>query len=218
MPRKFSRSHPQKPFQHLIEETSSLRQNYDISYVAYGYHGTEIFIDDRYEWQSYSPYLQGFAKLRLEEISQKAEGVKTCVFNVPEILTKSSKMFSGVEVPLYNLMGALRKERPHEAFVKDLLEKCEDLLKPEYKLDDILSLSKDYFHSPVMKEWNRFEDWPRHNGKEQMTLMFQQSKKIIDMHKDPQNLMTDLLSELIFKACGKIIYRLADSPLILFAG
>ncbi len=82
--------------------------------MAFGYHGTEILIDGRYAWQSYSPYLQGFAKVELENIARKAlhEGIQASVYNAPEILTNSSSIFLGVEVALYPLLGAMKKEAP----------------------------------------------------------------------------------------------------------
>jgi hypothetical protein len=123
----------------LIELSSGLRDRVaknggQVSYVAYGYHGTEIFISGEYHWQSYSPYLQGFAKLELEQIAQRAfkEGVKVCVFNAPEILTNSSSIFLGVEVALYPLVGAFKKVAPNHPFTKKLLAECAELLKPEH--------------------------------------------------------------------------------------
>ena len=102
--------------------------------MAYGYHGTEIFIAGEYHWQSYSPYLQGFAKIELENIARRATeaGVKACVFNAPEILTNSSSIFLGVEVALYPLLGAFRKEAPDHPVTVKLLAECADLLKPEH--------------------------------------------------------------------------------------
>ena len=89
-------------FKHLIELSAPLRekitkQGGKAAYVAYGYHGTEILIKGEYHWQSYSPYLQGFAKIRLEELAEEAakKGVRACVFNSPEILTNSSSIFLG---------------------------------------------------------------------------------------------------------------------------
>ncbi|MEZ4871188.1 MAG: hypothetical protein R2827_02870 [Bdellovibrionales bacterium] len=46
----------------LIKRTAQLRADIEdsgqsVSYVAFGYHGTELYIDDNYKWQSYAPYL-----------------------------------------------------------------------------------------------------------------------------------------------------------------
>ena len=96
------------------------------AYVAYGYHGTEILIRGEYRWQSYSPYLQGFAKLQLEKIAEDAfkNGTSACVFNAPEILTNSSSIFLGVEVALYPLLGALKRQAPDHPYTRDILERC----------------------------------------------------------------------------------------------
>ena len=75
----------------LIELSSALRDSVaqkggQVSYVAYGYHGTEILIAGEYHWQSYSPYLQGFAKIELENIARRATeaGVRASVFTARE--------------------------------------------------------------------------------------------------------------------------------------
>ena len=120
---------------HLIDLTTPLRERLQaedrkVSYVAYGYHGTDVLIGDKYQWQSYSPYLQGWAKLHLEEVAKKAfaENVSTCVFNCPEILTNSSSIFLGVEVSLYPLIGALKKEGLSHPEAQNILSECQSLL------------------------------------------------------------------------------------------
>lgn len=93
---------------HLLEASHGLKQRVEskggsVRYVAYGYHGTEVQIRGEYAWQSYAPYLQGWAKLKLESIARDAwaAGTRVTVYNCPEILTNSSSIFVGVEVPLY---------------------------------------------------------------------------------------------------------------------
>ena len=73
-------------FNILIEESSGLREKLkssggSASYVAYGYHGTEVIISGKYQWQSYAPYIQGWAKVDLENFSKSwfAKGVACCV-------------------------------------------------------------------------------------------------------------------------------------------
>jgi hypothetical protein len=203
----------------LIELSSGLRDHVakkggQVSYVAYGYHGAEIFIAGDYHWQSYSPYLQGFAKIELENISRRAAeaGVKVCVFNAPEILTNSSSIFQGVEVALYPLLGAFRKEAPDHPVTRKLLAECADLLKPEYTLDALIELTDSYFRSDIIQRWTKFDQWPQHNSPEQMGLMHDTSEKIIGMHKDPRKLLTAALSEIVFKACGYAMLREALNP------
>jgi hypothetical protein len=206
-------------FAHLIELSKGLRdkitkQGGKVSYVAYGYHGTEILFKDNYHWQSYSPYLTGFAKLKLEEIAEDAthEGVHACVFNAPEILTNSSSIFLGVEVALYPLLGALKREAPNHPYTKSILEKCGRLLKPEFTLDDVLRITDDYFSSDVIQRWTNFDEWPQHNGPEQMALMRETSTRILEMHKDQKELLTAELSEVVFRACGKAMWAEGAKP------
>lgn len=203
----------------LIELSAGLREKVSknggqTSYVAYGYHGTEIFISGEYHWQSYAPYLQGFAKVELENIARRAtkDGVKVCVFNAPEILTNSSSIFLGVEVALYPLLGAFKKEAPNHPVTKKLLTECAELLKPEHSLDELIALTDSYFRSDIIQRWTKFEQWPQHNGPEQMELMHQTSKKIISMHKDDRKLLTAALSEIVFKACGYAMLHEALKP------
>jgi hypothetical protein len=104
-------------FQHLIDGSAAIRQRIEakggqVRYSAYGYHGTEVLIDGSYQWQTYSNYTQGYAKMRLERIAEGAwaQGIKATVYNCPEIRTNSSDIFVGVELPLFSLLNALKKE------------------------------------------------------------------------------------------------------------
>lgn len=199
---------------HLIDLSAPIRERQTangkkVSYVAYGYHGNEIFIRGEPRWQSYSPYLQGFAKLQLEHIAEEAmqNGVSASVFNAPEILTNSSSIFLGVEIALYPLIVALEKFSPNKNYVSGLRKKCESLLKEEYKFSDVLKLTDDYFMSDVIQKWTRYDLWPQHNGPEQMELMRNTSTKLLEMHKDQKNLLTAELSEVVFNGCGKLMLR-----------
>ncbi|MCB0415596.1 MAG: hypothetical protein KDD50_14760, partial [Bdellovibrionales bacterium] len=172
-------------------------------------------IGGEYKWQSYAPYLQGFAKIELENIAKKAwkNGIKAQVFNAPEILTNSSSIFLGIEVALYPLLGALQKEKESSSLVKDLLARCNKLLKPDYKIESILDLTSEYFKSEIISQrWSDFPGWPQHNGPEQMKLMRETSQKIIDMHITDKELLTSELSEVVFKSCGKAMISCAYDP------
>lgn len=203
----------------LIELSAPLRERNEkkgarVSYVAYGYHGTEVLFNGEYQWQSYSPYLQGFAKLELERIATQAmnKGIKASVYNAPEILTNSSSIFLGVEVALYPLLGAFLKEGRNHPVTKELISTCNSLLKPEHSLEEILKLTDSYFSSDVIKRWTDYPGWPQHNGPEQMELMRTTSDRIIDMHKDPKQLLTATLSEIVFRACGHAMIREGFEP------
>lgn len=197
-------------FQHLIDQSEGLRERQkkngkNVSYVAYGYHGTEILIDGQYRWQSYSPYLQGFAKLELEKIALQsyARGIHACCFNAPEILTNSSSIFLGVEVALYPLLGAFLKEGKGHHVTRKLVEQCEALLKEGQTLDMILERTSQYFSSKtIAQDWSKYPEWPQHNGPEQMALMREVSTDILSRHRDEKHLLTAVLSEIVFRACG----------------
>lgn len=206
-------------FQILIEETAELRQIWEkkglkVSYTAYGYHGTEILIKNSYEWQTYSPYLQGFAKMKLEKISreQSKKGISCCVYNCPEILTNSSSIFNGVEVSLYPLLFALEKVSGKKTKAQQALEQCRSLLKPEHTLDELKQLTDDYLTATEIRNHCVFEKWPQHNNLEQMDLMLNSSEKLISMHKDGKQLITAVLSELVFDSCGSTMISDAWSP------
>ncbi len=205
---------------HLLELSTPLRErahrhNKKISYVAYGYHGTEILVNHQYQWQSYSPYLQGFAKMKLEDIACEYfdQGVSVCVYNAPEILTHSSSIFLGVEVSLYPLAGALQKEGGDKAKIQSLLNHCQNKLKnPQDLLGEVMNFTTKYMQSETTQLWSSFEQWPQHNGLEQMNQMRNASSYLIDLHKDPKDLITSDLSEVVFRACGQIMLSDGYTP------
>lgn len=202
-------------FSHLIELSKGLRERQSVSYVAFGYHGTEILIKNEYRWQSYSPYLQGFAKIELENVARRAfeSGINACVFNAPEILTNSSSIFLGVEVALYPLLAAFKKESLEHTYTKDLLARCAALLKENYSLDDIVNLTNTYFGSETIgNSWSQYSMWPQHNGPTQMEMMRQTSQKILDMHKSEKHLLTSELSEVVFRSTGKAMINEGFKP------
>ena len=197
-------------YQHLIELTTSLRNKLqqsqrEVFYIAYSYHGAEVVKDGSPYWQSYSPYLQGFAKLELEKISSVfSKGVRSCVFNVPEILTKSSAIFPGVEIPLYTILGALKTEGGEKG--KEIADLCLQKLK-DSALNIIEEVTKEYFESAVIKQKTIFEKWPQHNSEQQMEKMLHTSKELASLHKDSTQSITPILSEVLFKSCGHLILQ-----------
>ncbi len=206
-------------FRVLLQSTAKLKDRIQadggrVSYLAFGYHGNEVLIDGTYQWYSYSPYLQGWAKVQLEQIAEEfwEKGCHASVFNVPEILTNSSSIFLGVEVVLYPLLRALRATKPDHPAVKQLLQACEAKLKDGLSYADVDALTQKYLTDPLVRSWPRFEGWPQHNGPEQMARMRETSTALMDMHKDTKDLMTSTLSEVVFLACGKVMLRKAWQP------
>ena len=203
----------------LVDETQKLRdklqlKDTEFSYVAYGYHGTEVLVEDSYQWQTYTPYIQGWAKMELEKIASTyfQKGIKICVFNCPEILTNSSSIFQGLEVSLYPLLGALKREGADSPGVQSILETCQNKLLQGKSIDDIMDYTADYIRSPEIQSHSVYEKWPQHNSKEQMEKMISSSQEIISWHKDPKDLCNSLLSEEVFQSTGNIMFRAGFQP------
>lgn len=203
-----------RTFYHLIDISEELRQSIQtqggqVSYVAYGYHGTEVLVNRDYRWQTYTPYFQGWAKMELEQISKdfSEQGVACCVFNCPEILTNSSSIFQGVEVSLYPLIGAIQKEAPNSDTARQVLSHCQSLLKDNHSFEEIMEFTSQYILNPLTLKFSQFDKWPQHNAQEQMEYMLDSSEHLIQMHKDPKQLMTLPLSEEVFKSTGRLMFH-----------
>jgi hypothetical protein len=206
-------------FNTLVEETSSLRekiksQGGSVSYVAYGYHGTEIIINGEYTWQSYAPYIQGWAKIALEDYAKQwsRKGVNACVYNCPEILTNSSSIFQGIEIPLYNLIRALEKEGPEHPLTEKIISDCKLALKEDSTLAQVFQVVDGFLTSETFLQTSVLEGWPHHSRKNQIETALNTSDAIINLHKDEKSLMTATLSELVFKGCGYIMLHEAVKP------
>lgn len=189
------------------EQFRSRRKGQVVAYSGYGYHGTEVLLKGQYTWQSYAPYLQGWAKMKLEDISREwnRAGVACAVYNCPEILTNSSSIFQGVELPLYPLIRAIEKEGTGSEKSRAIQASCRALLKNENELDQILDRCEEVLLSPEIRAQSVFEKWPQHNTQAQMEKLLGASEEIFSRHKDPKNLMTFPLSELVFSACGHLM-------------
>ncbi len=206
-------------FRHLLEISTPFREKVQnsgghVSYTAYGYHGTEVMIDDQYQWQTYTPYLQGWAKIKLEDISSEyfKKSVNCCVYNCPEILTNSSSIFQGVEVSLYPLLQAIEKEAPQSEKAKKILTECKGLLKEDCSFDDLKKYLNEYLTHPVIKQMNVYKEWPMHSTQEHLERMLNSSEEIVQMHKDAKNLITFVLSEVVFESCGYVMLHDSWSP------
>lgn len=194
-------------FQIFIEESKPLRQKLvsekrDSCFLAYGYHGTEIESENELFWQSYTPYLQGWAKLQLEKFALNAtqESIKATVYNCPEILTNSSSIFQGVEIPLYTLIQSLKKEKKLD---QTLAQKMQLLLNENIHFEDVLSICQSFYRDQDIRNSFDFQTWPQYSTEVQMNKMLECSDRLIDLHKDEKNLITSILSEVVFKSCGQ---------------
>ncbi len=204
---------------HLLEVSTPLRQKIEskgghVSYTGYGYHGTEVLIEGQYRWQTYTPYIQGWAKIELENIATEfsKKGVHVCIYNCPEILTNSSSIFQGVEVSLYPLIGAIQKECGKSSEAMKILADCNVLLKENIHFEDIQKTTDRYFNLPEIKDHCHFEKWPQHSTKAQLEIMLQTSDHLISLHADEKKLISSELSEVVFKSCGFIMLHDSWKP------
>ncbi len=205
-------------FQHLIEGSAAIRARLEktggqVRYSAYGYHGTEILIDDHYQWQTYTSYTQGKAKMRLERIAEAAwaQGIKATVYNCPEIRTNSSDIFVGVELSLFPLLKALKKEQGG-AWAEAQWQACRDVLQEGQTLESLLQIIDDYNASDVMKRFRDFAAWPMANSVELADVMIGTSEAITKMHKSRDALVTDVLSSLVLEGTGPLMFHESSNP------
>lgn len=199
-------------FRYLLDGTANLRQRAAtaggrVAYTAYGYHGTGILLNGTYCWQSYTPYLQGFAKMRLEDIATEArqQGINATVFNCPEIQTNSSALFLGVELSLYPLLHSVRNAAGNAASA--LEKRCSDLLAEGTTLAGLLAEADAYLTNPQTTAPLTFAGWPQHSTKEQMELMLATSNRLMALHSDQKQLVCSELSRLVFRATGRLIVQ-----------
>jgi hypothetical protein len=205
-------------FRYLLEETAALRGVLSaaggrVCYSAYGYHGTEVLVNGEYRWQSYTPYVQGLAKMRLEDIAVEASGQGICatVFNCPEIQTNSSALFLGVEISLYPLLTAIRCEAGDTASAP-LFVRCQGMLKEGETVEGLLKRTNTYLTSPVLAAIVDYDSWPQHNTLEQAELMLAASAELLAMHADQKQLVCAELSRIVFLATGRLIIHTSWNP------
>ncbi len=205
-------------FQYLIDGSAAIRARVEqaggqVRYTAYGYHGTEILIDGKYTWQTYSNYTQGDAKKRLERVAEAAwaKGIKATVFNCPEIRTNSSDLFVGVELSLFPLLTALKKEHGG-AWADAQWAACAALLEEGASLEQLLAKIDAYNDSDVMVAFRNFEAWPMDNSEALAEIMIGTSTDITAMHIERKALVTDVLSALVLEGTGPLMFHEASAP------
>ncbi len=194
-------------FAHFMDATAGLRDGITVrggrvACAAYGSHGCEVLMNGEYSWQSYTPYLPGWAKIRLEEHAAAAwqQGTKAAVFNSPEIQTNSSALFMGVEISLYPLLSSL--EREGDVAIR---EACRRLLRDGVSMEDLLAQAGQYLASPVLAPFGEFASWPHHNTPQQAELMLNCSAALLEMNANPKEIVCAELSRAVFTAVGKLM-------------
>lgn len=205
-------------FQYLIEGSAAIRARVEktggqVRYTAYGYHGTEILIDGKYQWQTYTNYTQGYAKMLLERHAEAAwqQGIKATVYNCPEIRTNSSDIFVGVELSLFPLLRALKQENGG-AWAEAQWQACRVLMQEDASLEGLLDKIDAYNNSEVMAGFRNFAAWPMDNTQQLADLMIGTSDGITAMHKDRKALVTDHLSALVLEGTGPLMFYETSNP------
>jgi hypothetical protein len=205
-------------FRYLIEGTAALRERNTgsgarVGYSAYGYHGTGVLLNGAYRWQSYTPYVQGIAKMRLEDIASEAadKGIRAAVYNCPEIQTNSSALFLGVEISLYPLLSAIRLEAGDQV-AAPLEARCQGMLNDGETVAALLERADTYLSSPVLDKIVDFATWPQHNTREQAELMLACSAELMGMHADQKQLVCAELSRIVFLATGRLMLHSSWNP------
>ncbi|UTY59549.1 hypothetical protein [Massilia sp. erpn] len=205
-------------FMHLIDASAGIRARLEKTggqarYSAYGYHGTEILIGGEYLWQTYSNYTQGYAKMRLESVASAAweKGVQATVFNCPEIRTNSSDIFVGVELSLFPLLEALKKEGG-TAWAQQQWDACQALLEDGIKLDDLLARIATYNGDATSASFRNFDAWPMDNTPALAEVMIGTSEDITKLHKERKELITDVLSALVLEGTGPLMFNEMSKP------
>ncbi len=205
-------------FQHLIDGSAAIRTRMEktggqVRYTAYGYHGTEILIDGKYQWQTYTNYTQGHAKMRLEDVAKAAwnKGVVATVYNCPEIRTNSSDIFAGVELSLFPLLKALNKEHDG-AWAKAQWQACQALLQEGISIESLLKKIEDYNISDVMTKYRNFAAWPMDNSAELAEVMIGTSEEITQMHVNRTELVAGHLSALVLESTGPLMFHETSKP------
>lgn len=204
---------------YLIDASASIRDRVtqaggEVRYTAYGYHGTEILIGGEYHWQTYTNYTQGYAKMRLESVAEAAwkNGITATVFNCPEIRTNSSDIFVGVELSLFPLLVALKREGGG-AWADEQWRICEELLGDDTSLQQLLDTIEGYNNDATSAEFRNFEAWPMDNTPALADVMIGTSEAVTALHKDKKALITDHLSGLVLEGAGPLMFHGASEKI-----
>ncbi len=207
-------------FERLVRATAPLRTpGRRVRYAVYGYHGCEVLISGRSTWQSYTPYLQGWAKMKLEDHAEAAwaAGVRGAVFNSPEIWTNSSALFSGVELSLFPLLLSVRQAGraagAEGAAASDALwAACRARLKEGATLEGMLDRVERFLTAPELATHRTLAEWPRHSEQAQMEVMLAAAEEVLAMSADVKDAVAAELSRAVYGAVGKLMLAEAWEP------
>jgi hypothetical protein len=204
-----------RTFERLVRATAPLRAGpRRVRYAAYGYHGCEVLVGGRFTWQSYVPYLQGWAKRELERHAEEAwsAGVPCAVFNAPEIWTSSSAIFLGVEVSLYPLLRALREAGPDAPATEAVWARARGALREGATTEGLLARADEYLAGPAVAPLRELATWPQHTTPAQLEAMLAASDALMGMSADPKHPVCAALSPAVFGGVGRLMFDAAWEP------
>jgi hypothetical protein len=146
--------------------------------------------------------------MRLESIAEAAwaQGVSATVFNCPEIRTNSSDIFVGVELSLFPLLTALKKEGGG-AWAQQQWDICQTCWAKACRCSRSSTSWKPICRPPPAPQFRNFEAWPMDNTPELADLMIGTSDEITSLHKDKKALITDHLSSLVLEGTGPLMFH-----------
>jgi len=152
--------------------------------------------------------------MRLESVAEAAwkNGITATVFNCPEIRTNSSDIFVGVELSLFPLLVALKREGGG-AWADEQWRICEELLGEGTSLQQLLGTIEGYNNDATSAEFRNFEAWPMDNTPALADVMIGTSEAITALHKDKKALITDHLSSLVLEGAGPLMFHGASEKI-----
>ena len=133
------------------------------------------------------------------------------MFNCPEIRTNSSDIFVGVELSLFPLLDALKKESG-ATWAQAQWDACQALLEDGTSLQDLLDRIAAYNGDSTSVQFRNFAAWPMDNTPELAEVMIGTSDDITKLHKDRKELITDHLSSLVLEGTGPLMFHAMSEP------
>ncbi len=84
-------------------------------------------------------------------------------------------------------------------------EECRRLLRDDASLESLLAEADEYLAAPILTDFRNFETWPHHNTAEQAELMLNCSARLLEMNRNPKEIVCAVLSRAVFTAVGKLM-------------
>jgi hypothetical protein len=84
-------------------------------------------------------------------------------------------------------------------------DECRRLMREDASLETLLAEADKYLSAPVLDGFKNYETWPHHNTPEQAELMLNCSARLLEMNKNPKEILCAVLSRGVFTAVGKLM-------------